>query len=273
VREAAARAMQLKGHALDKSGDLEAALATFNALIERYAGDEDGDVRGTAAEAMRLKGRALEKSGDLEAALATYDALVERYGGDEGSHVCETAAEARIHAANGLIQVGLEFERAERLLREAMPQKPLLARANLVWLQLLTGNDQLAEDTLQELDELPPLGKALMSATFELRKDNFGSAMKLFKDVVGGELDQGDWNFEDDIERFLIVAKQKGFGERLVSWFEDTRLSEKAAPLFVAIKGFVGGEELLKDANPEVRGLARQIYERLVTFERNFKKK
>ncbi len=273
VREFAARAMLNKGHALDKNGDLEAALTTYDALIERYGDDEADDVREFAARAMFNKGHALAKNGDLEAALATYDALIERYGDDEADGVREAAVDALINLANGLIQGGLEFERAERLLREAMPQNSLLARANLVWLQLLTGDEQLAKDMFQELDELPPFGKALMSAAFELRRDNFGSAMKLFEDVVGGELDKGDWNFEDDIERFLLIAKQKGFGERLVSWFEETRLSEKVAPLFVAIKGFVGGEELLNDANPEVRGLASQIYERLATFERNFKKK
>jgi len=198
--------------------------------------------------------------------------LVKRYGDDEEEDVREVAAGALIHLANGLIRNGLELERAEKLLREAIPQNPLLARANLVWLKLLTGDEQVAESTFQELDGLPPFGRALMSAAFELRRENFGSAMKLFENVIGGELDKGDWNFEDDIERFLLIAKQKGFGERLVLWFEDTRLSEKVAPLFVAIKGFVGGEELLKDANPEVRGLASQIYERLVTFERNLQK-
>jgi len=270
VREKASWAMVNKGNALNESGDVAAALTAYDAVIERYGDDEADSVREYAVMAMLNKGNALYESGDLSAALTAYDALVQRYRHDQAGSLRKRVAKCRVTWANVLVQSGLSFEIARAQFDQAAREGDALAEPNLVWLHLLNGDDAEAKALWEKGVNVPPYGEALALAAFEFRQDNFGTATKLFEKVIEGELEKGGWTFEDDIERLLIIAKQKGFGERMVAWLIDTNLSERVAPLFVAFNAFVGGEDLLKDTNPETRGLATEIYERLATFERNF---
>ena len=41
----------------------------------------------------------------------------------------------------------------------------------------------------------------------------------------------GGWILDDDLNRFLRLADQERFSERLISWFEKTGLSNEVAPL------------------------------------------
>ena len=116
---------------------------------------------------------------------------------------------------------------------------------------------------------LPAYGLALLDAAIKLAEDNFGSATDDLAPALGGDLDRGTWDFSDDLNRLLRLAENKGYGERLIAWFENTGLADRVAPVYVAFKAYVRNEKLLLDANPEVRGAAQTIYDRLNAPRRN----
>ena len=110
--------------------------------------------------------------------------------------------------------------------------------------------------------DLPAYGLALLDAGIKLTEDNFGSATDDLATALGGDLDRGTWGFSNDLNRLLRPADNKGYGERLIAWFENTGFTDHVAPVNVALKAYVQNEKLLLDANPEVRGAARTIYDR-----------
>ncbi|MCP4185385.1 MAG: AAA family ATPase, partial [Hyphomicrobiales bacterium] len=97
-----ANLIRRKGVALEKSGDIDAALAAYDAVIGRYGENEAAGVREQAAWAMFNKGYALKENGDIDAALTAYDALIARYGDDEAAGVREQAASAMFNKGYAL---------------------------------------------------------------------------------------------------------------------------------------------------------------------------
>ncbi|MFV3130754.1 tetratricopeptide repeat protein [Niveispirillum sp. KHB5.9] len=260
LREQVARAMVIKGVALDEMGDQSAAIATFDSLITRFAADTASDLRVHVARAMVNKGVALDEMGDHSAAIATFDSLIVRFADDTAPGLREEVAGARINLGDLLIETGGDLVRARELFQAAIPVEPVLANANLAWTYLLDDQVSAAQVLWPELEELPPHGKALLESALALGQDNFGLASDSLSRVLNGELDDGGWYFADDLNRLFRLMERKGYGDRLITWFEETDFADKVAPLYVALKAFVRGEAVLLDVNPEVRGPAQFIY-------------
>ncbi len=133
----------------------------------------------------------------------------------------------------------------------------------MAWLYLLDGKIGAARALWPDVEKLPPYGKALLEAALAVSEDNFGLATEAFALVLTGGLDQGEWSFEDDLNRLFWLIERKGYGERLISWFEETGFAEQVAPIYVALKAYIRGEAALLDVNPEVRSAAQKIYDQL----------
>lgn len=60
--------------------------------------------------------------------------------------------------------------------------------------------------------------------------------------------------------RILKLAEQRGHGEKLLAWLDESGVGERYWPLRAAFEAYVYGEAKLRDVNPEVRAAASHIY-------------
>ena len=263
LREGVARALINKGFALRQTGDYAEEIAVYDDVVARFADAKEPALRELVARALINKGLALGQSGDNAGAIAVYDDFVVRFVGAQEPALREQVAATRIRLANLMLDLQGDVVRAERLYQDAREQKPLVANANLAWLYL-------AQDKLSETGEirkliaaLPETGLALIDAAIQLGHHNFGSAMDHLKIALDGEIKSDAFIFEDDLDRFLRLAKRKGCGEQVIAWLEETAFADRIAPVYVAMKAYVRGEKALLDVNPETREPAKKIFDRL----------
>ncbi len=92
--EEAVSGMFAQGVAHVQRGDHEAAMATFDKVVERYGDSELPTVQEAVASALFSQAMAHDQRGDLEAAMATFGKVVERYGDSEVTAVQEAVASA-----------------------------------------------------------------------------------------------------------------------------------------------------------------------------------
>ena len=264
LQEQVARAMVNKGITQGQAGDPAAALETYGALIARFGDSEALPLQEQVARAMVNKGLTLGRAGDLSAEIEIYDTLITRFGDSEALTLQEQVARAKVSLANRLIDTGADTSRTEALLKSVTESHNALAYGNLFWLYVSSREFSKARETLPHLEDMPTEGRALMDAALAIQAENFGDATKQLGKALQGGLDQESWNFTDDLERLLRLAIAAGFGERLINWFEETRLADRYAPIHVALKAAVHGEARLLDVNPETRHAAGLILRRLL---------
>ena len=61
-------------------------------------------------------------------------------------------------------------------------------------------------------------------------KDNFGAATAPLGKAFELGLASAGWDFFDDLLRLLCLAEARGYGERLIGWFESSGFDVKYAP-------------------------------------------
>jgi tetratricopeptide (TPR) repeat protein len=263
VREWVAGALVNKANRLGQMGDSAAEVSAYDDVLARFGDAQEPRLREQVARALFGKAITLDQMGDSAAAISTFERLL-RLSNDDSTTLKSLLTQARIHLANMLLDFPEEFTRAETLYREAALVEPLLANENLAWLLLLANRVSEASDLAASLGDLPEYGLALLHGAIKLAEDNFGSATDDLASVLGSDLHQGEMDFADDLLRLLRLAERKGYGERLIAWFEKTGFADRVAPTYVAFKAYVRNEKLLLDVNPEVRRPAQSIYDRLV---------
>ncbi len=152
---------------------------------------------------------------------------------------------------------------AEDAYREALqidPKQPFTA-ANLAYL-LLRQKGRIADAEpyyRAAIATLPPHGAGLLRAFHELTSDNFGAAIEVLRAVLEEGHEELFTDYRDDFLRILQLATERGYGEKVLAWFENSGLGARYWPLQVAFDAYLHGEERLMDVNPEVRGGARRL--------------
>jgi tetratricopeptide (TPR) repeat protein len=262
LREQVAMALVNKAITLGQIGDGAAAVAVYDDVLARFGNAQEPALREQVAMALFNKAVTLGQMGASAAAVSTFERLL-GLSNDDSTTFKSLFAHGRIQLANMLLDFQEEFTRAETLCREAAVVLPLFANANLAWLYLMANRVPEAIDLRASLGDLPAYGLALLGAAIKLAEDNFGSATDDLASALGGELDRGEMDFSDDLNRLLRLAERKGYGERLIAWFEKTGFADRVAPIYVAFKAYVRNEKLLLDVNPELRRPAQTIYDRL----------
>jgi hypothetical protein len=91
-------------------------------------------------------------------------------------------------------------------------------------------------------------------------QDNFGEAVSEF--AHGLDKDQSGIleGYRGFALMFLRLTAERGYGDKLLVWFDEQGLSERYWPLHAAFDAYVHGEARLMDVNPEVRAAAKRIY-------------
>ena len=82
-----ARAFLMKAVAHEALGDSEAAIATFDEVIERFGASEAPEIQVLMAVTLFCKGVTRGELGDFEAAIATFDEVIERFGASEAPEI------------------------------------------------------------------------------------------------------------------------------------------------------------------------------------------
>jgi tetratricopeptide (TPR) repeat protein len=263
LREQTAKALFNKAYTLGQMGDSVAAIALYDEVIARFGDAPEPGLRKQVAMVLFNKALTLRDAGQIAAAIDTFREFLQRASNVTGIFTAAEFARARVALANMLLDWQGNLIRPEALYRDAAATSPLLVKANLAWFYLLADRMSDARRELLVLNDLPPDSLALLNAGIDLASDNFGSATSHLAIALEGGLRAAGMNFDGDFERLLRLAHQKGYGERLIAWFEQTTFADKFAPIYVAFKAYVRTEALLLDINPEIRGPAKIIYDRL----------
>lgn len=262
--EQVASAMFNKAIALNQRGDALAEIRSYDTLITRFINNSELVLLEHVANAMFYKAITLGQSGHMTEEITVYEqalTLLERLDTENAKQL---KAEITIRLGNKLFDHDIDQKRSEDLFLQATSYHSLFAYANLFWVYLTTGRSEEAKQALSKIEMLPPQGLKLINSALAFESENFGEATKHLEVALSDNLTGENFDFTDDLERLLRFAITKGFGERLIAWFESTRFSERYAPIHIALLAAVRGERMLLDSNPEVRQTASEIYVRLI---------
>lgn len=139
----------------------------------------------------------------------------------------------------------------------------VFAIGNLAY-QTLANGDESAEGYLQQaLAKLPPHGGAILKAYAALARGQFEAATAALGEALASEHPELYSDYFDDILRLLRLAVERGAGEKLLTWLDNSGLGDRYWPLRAAFDAYLHGEQTLKDVNPEVASAARRIYRTL----------
>lgn len=295
VQGRAAAALLNKGVLLGDIGKVEEEVATYDQLMKQFSTVEEPLFQQIAASALLNKANRLDLLGRPEDAEATYDEIISRYAKIANSNLHDTVLQAfrsesaslismgRIEAAEAVSRRAVEFgpkdygawitlgntlsdhssklEEAESAYRSAisLSESRLVAQANLAWLYFACGRTAEAAALRTSLDELHPVGVALLNAAAEVSADNFGATTSHLSNALAGDQEQLNSVFADDVLRLLRMAEAHGFGEKLIAWFVESGEAEQRAPVYAAFVAYVRGDRFLLDFSPEVRKPAERI--------------
>ena len=151
---------------------------------------------------------------------------------------------------------------AETCLRKALDLDPDDSWANFALIGLLAAAGR-REEAQKLRNTLPPdrdsIGLSLLDATIAAAEDNFGLATDHLEAALSGDLGSPEgFNFSA-LYRALRLFKDRGYGERLIGWFDVSGLGDRQAPIRAAFVAHVRGASALLDVNPEVRAPAERI--------------
>ena len=271
LREQVARALFNKGVDLSALGRTEEAVATYDEVVRRFGASDEPALREQVARALFNKGVDLSALGRTEEAVATFDEVARRYGSSGEPSLRRCAYEALCQEGYLLFDELGSLESAEMAYRRALQVDgvPVLAKSNLAWLLLTTARIEEARNLRAELTEGPPAGLTFLDAGLELAGDNFGSATNCLATILGAGPNHIEVGFHDGLARFLRLVQARGYGDKLISWFETSGNADKYAPIHAAFVAYIRGEKHLLDVNPEVRRPARDILNKLTAPRRN----
>lgn len=264
LREQVANAMFNKSIFLSISGETAEEIASYNTLIKFFVESSEMELQELVAKAMFYKAITLGQCGSIAEEIEAYEQALNLLERDDLAYAKQLRANVKIRLANKLLDNGIDDVRAELLFLQAIQDNSMLAYSNLFWLYITTGRDEEAKQTLSSIEGIPPQGGALIYSALAFVTENFGEATEHLDLALSQNLTDRVFDFTDDLERLLRLAIAKGFGERLIAWFEKNSFSERYAPIHVALLAAVRGEKMLLDSNPEVRQTASEIYSRLV---------
>jgi hypothetical protein len=264
LRSFVAVALFRKGVESSMEGRFDEAIGVYSEIVQRFGDAIELELRKYVARALVNRGSELRNLGRIENAISTCDEVFRRFGDAPEPELREAVSRALNLKGDALADQLGKFDEAKQAYLESLrilPDDARVPRINLVWAYLATARVAEAETLRLDLGEVQSSEVALIDAAIAIVRDNFGAAA----DLLGRALDDGQTSDATDgfdtLLRFLRLAEARGYGERLIAWFEASRHAEPLAPLYAAFVAYVGGERFLLDINPEVRQPARQIYQ------------
>ncbi len=269
VRVAVANARIAKAAASEELGRPEEAIAEYRKLVTAFGVSRRPDLLATAFATLLRMGALFKNLRRFEEAIGVYNEFLSRA---RKRGLTELIGHALSNKGDILFDGMGDVKAAEPCYAEAVDvlstsdnasARVDAARINLAWLLITIGRLVEAFALRGDLTEVGTPRVKLLDAAFELAGDNFGTAAKHLSVALEQESAGENSDLLGDLLRFLRLGKTRGYGEKLVEWFETSGSSERYAPVHAGFVAHVRGEKFLLDVNPEVRRPARDIYERL----------
>ncbi len=270
VQEAVARATLNKSVRLGQLGRWEHAIAVIDEVLARFASSKVIGVQEAVARGFVNKGVTLYVVGRTEEALAVYEEVAKRFAFSQASSVQKQVARALGNKGKITLQMYRDWQLAETAIRDALAIDPanLDWKQYLAWALLFQNRVKEPRQLREELTEIDPAGLALLDAGLELVRENFGLAASHLGEALDHGIEYDRSAFVEDLLCVLLLAKKHNLDERMIKWFEETGNHDKNAPVFAALVAYVRGERFLNDVNPETRGVAKKLFDRLTASDK-----
>ncbi len=139
------------------------------------------------------------------------------------------------------------------------------AKVNLVWLGIMTDDEQLINQYTSGLDVNTTIS-GLINAALAARKNNIGDALEQLKTVLENNDDVLWIDCRDDLLRLVTLFHQRGFYSHLLDFLYENRFNLTLAPFVIAVETVEKGEDYLKTINPEMRPEAESMYHYLASL-------
>jgi tetratricopeptide (TPR) repeat protein len=248
-----AKALIHKAATLGSTERNEETIAVYYDVVNRFGTSAEPEIRSHVLLALRSSAETLNALGRTEDAEAAGRRAVE---------IDPRDCNAWVVLGNTLFDHTDRLAEAEAAYRSAMSisSTDVTAKVNFAWLLLASDRISEAAAIRASLDELHPVGLALLDAAFELSADNFGAATKHLDAALSGDQELLNSSFSDDLLRLLRIAEARQHGERLITWFVESGQAEQRAPMYAAFLAYVRGEKFLLDFSPEIRKPAERIF-------------
>ena len=238
-------------------------------MIERFNAATDAE-RLLVVQAHLNKGLCLDELGRSGDAVAAYDAMIDCLSNLQEDRFSGLLQWPHLLKGKILLDHLGDIEAAEASYRAALRiggnSDSLMDDAT--WLYLMSARPADAIEMRAGLSGLEPASLSLLDSGIALASDNFGSAVDHLRTALGADAEDAEKIALNNLLRLLRLAETRGYGEKLIDWFEASGNSDRYAPVHAAFVAYVRGERFLLDANPEVRRPAREIYDRLAAPRR-----
>jgi tetratricopeptide (TPR) repeat protein len=265
LQESVARALVNMGVTLSRLNRSEGAILAYDELLSRFGASTELALQKQVAMALVNKGSTLGQLNRSEEKMLVYDELVSRFGASTELALQEPVAMALSGKAGTLIDIVGDLPAASLLLQQAMKRDAnnSAVTGNLAWIYIFQGKAETALQLLDKLQALPALGINLLKAGIEIARDNLGNGLTHLQAALKEGFEGDTYDFFGDLLWFLRLCEARGYGLRILDWLSETEFADRYAPLTIAFNAYVKGERFLLDSNPEVRGAARTLYDRM----------
>ncbi len=132
-------------------------------------------------------------------------------------------------------------------------------KANLVWLGIMSDDNQLITQYLPDLT-VAPVGKQLINCALAIQKNNIGDALEQLKTILDDNNPTLWIECRDDLLRLVTLFYQRGFHAHVLNFLYQHRFHLILAPFVIALEAIDKGENHLKTINPEMRPEAESLY-------------
>lgn len=235
-----ARALLMKARAYQELDDSHAAIAGFDAVIERFASSDIPGVQMQVAWALRDKGETQREQGELVAAIATCDEIITRFGRSDAPEVQAQVAWALGNKGEGHVECG----HAEEALHTC---EELERRLDALSGMEKTGSEWQA--------------RCIRTKAF-LMQENARAAMEAFRSAYEVFVPD-DTIMMSEMLRLVpdLIALGAAASNLVEMLSSDTVKAETLFPLIVALSEYDTGEA--ERAPEEVQEVAADVIERI----------
>ena len=208
-----AAVLNTRGLVLQRQGELDSAVSTFEEVVMRFGTAENPDLQMVIASALAKKGEILQDQGELDSAVSTFEEVVDRFGTAENPDLQMVIASA-LAKKGEILQGQGELDSAvstfeEVVMRFGTAENPDL---QMVIASALAKKGEILQDQ-GELDSAV--------STFEEVVDRFGTAenpdlqMALIASALAkkGEILQGQGELDSAVSTFEEVVMRFGTAE------------------------------------------------------------
>ena len=278
-----AHALLLKARAYRELDDSQAAMAGFDAVIERFASSDIPGVQMQVAWAWSDKGETQREQGELVAAIATYDEIITRFGvsdppGDQERVAWALSSKSEIQREQGEVTAAVATY-DEIITRFGSSDAPPL-QAQVTWALANKGEGQIecghAEDALHTCEELERrldalTGREKTVCEWQARyirtqafliQENAWAAMAAFRSAYEVFVPD-DTIMMSEILHLVpdVIALGAAAADLVEILSSDPAKAETLVPLIVALREYDTGEAAR--APEEVREVAADIIKRI----------